>query len=156
MGARPGECAQAGTHPDGRLQPRAVAAQVDRRGHAPEPAGAGFSAIGGLMGHLSDCWERLTRSWASKWTRRRWSAQLRTAKPPDWANSAIGLLPPAANGGEPSSLEDAGWTVCTRTTARHPVYLTRPHSRALLHSLEPECPVSPSRPAAAARQTTPP
>ena len=42
VGARPRECAQAGAHPGGRLQPRTAAAPADRRRHAPEPAGAGL------------------------------------------------------------------------------------------------------------------
>ena len=46
VGARPRECAQAGAHPGGRLQPRTAAAPPDRRRHAPEPAGAGS------FGHL--------------------------------------------------------------------------------------------------------
>ena len=46
VGARPRECAQAGAHPGGRLQPRTAAAPADRRRHAPEPAGAGS------FGHL--------------------------------------------------------------------------------------------------------
>ena len=42
VGARPRECAQAGAHPGGRLQPRTAAAPADRRRHAPEPAGGGL------------------------------------------------------------------------------------------------------------------
>ena len=84
VGARPRECAQAGAHPGGRLQPRTAAAPADRRRHAP-PAGAGS------FGHL-----RTDRSPESNGRQRGWSAQSLIAKLPEQVGSANRLLPRAA------------------------------------------------------------
>ena len=123
VGARPRECAQAGAHPGGRLQPRTAAAPADRRRHAPSLQGRALSAICGLIGRLTALWGRLTASWTSNGRRRGWSAQSLIAsclnRPAQRTAFFHGLLRRSRNSGNSKRVVgiDGGGNQCLENSA---------------------------------------